>query len=239
MNRRTLHAALAALLALAPCAVATTLTTIPSPVAQGGMVHINTVFLDQASGTFDIHLDTGTPELKPLTLWKPGDTFDPSDPWYDELDPSQQGRLFSSRYGFLVDVGNSDPTPAGFSLGVRLVSASPGLAAYYYRGTSGSELFDEVFTPSHDYVLWSGVMWHPVFTASAPGNYSATFEFFVANATRSGDVDYSTVASPAAGYSTAQATLNFAAVPEPASALLVMAGAGALACLRRRPASRA
>lgn len=226
-------AAFVAILALGHAASANMLTTIPSPVAQGGMIHINTVFLDQPTGTFSIHVDTGTPVLKPLTIWNPGDTFDPTDPWYGKLDPSQEARLFNSQYGFLVDVGNSNTVPTGTSLGVRLISSSPGLSAYFYRGTTGSEAFDQVFTATHDYVLWSGAMWHPVFTASTPGNYSATFEFFLADTAVVGSVDYTTVASPNPGYATAQQTVNFSTVPEPGSGLLVIAGLVALAGVRR------
>lgn len=215
-----------------------TLTALPSPVAQGGMIHINVAFLDQPTDPFDVHLDSGAPILQPLSLWNPGDSFDPSDPWYPVLDPSQQGRAFNSQYGFLIDGANSDPLPAGTSLGVRLLSASPGLTAYFYRATDGNEVFEPVFTVSHDYVLWSGSMWHPIFTAADAGSYSATFEFFLADVgIGSTPVDYTTQASEMPGYALGQVTLHWSAVPEPTAAGLVGLGLSLVWLARTRRVS--
>lgn len=228
-----LHIIIASLLA-AVTARAAILQSIPSPMAQGGMIHINTVFLDQPTDTFDVHLDPGTPEMKPLALWSPGDNFDTTDPWYGELDPTQSARAFSSRFGFLLDVANSDLLPTGNSIGLRLLSATPGLKAYFYRGTPGSELFDEVFTPSRDYVLWNGTMWHPVFTAPSNGPWQATFEVFLANAATVGNVDYTTTAGEVAGYDKTSFTLHFNAVPEPGVTPLLAIGAALLVRRNRR-----
>ncbi|MCX7869406.1 MAG: PEP-CTERM sorting domain-containing protein, partial [Terrimicrobiaceae bacterium] len=93
-----------------------------------------------------------------------------------------------------------------------------------------------------DYVLWSGAMWHPVFVmpAGTPHGTSvnATFQMFLADAVHSGNVDWTTTASPVAGYETQTFTLSWTAVPEPASGLLVLAGCAALAWrsrCRQRP----
>lgn len=216
---------LVCLAASANVLLSATLTSLPSPVAQGGMIHINVAFVDQPTNTFDVHVDAGTPPLQPLSLWNPGDNFDPADPWYAALDPSQEGRAFNSQYGFLIDGANSDPVPTGTSLGIRLLSATPGLSSYFYRATDGNEVFEPVFTVSHDYVLWNGSMWHPVFTATSAGSYSATFEFFLADQTiGSSPVDFTTDASPEPGYSLGQVTLHWSAIPEPATGGLVALG---------------
>ncbi len=208
--------------------------TIPSPMMQGGMIHMNVTFLDQATGTFDVHVDAGTPELKPLTTWSAGNTFDPADPWFDELDPTQSARPFNSQYGFLVDAANSDTLPAGKGIGIRMLSLTPGLQAYFYRGTSGSEDFTQVFQPGDTDVLWNGVMWHPLFTATQLGNHTAQFEVFLADTAPGDTVDYTTAFGLEPGYESKTFSVNFTAVPEPASAGLAALGLAALTVIRRK-----
>lgn len=193
---------------------AATLTAIPSPMQQGGMIHADVVFLDQSTDTFEVTLHHGSPEMKPLSIWSPGNDFDPSDPWYSELDPSQHAKPFNSQYGLLIDTTFSDPLPVGKSLGIRVLSMDAGLTGYFYRGTDGSEEFSALLGEAGDAVLWSGAMWHPVFVADAPGIYMTTLEFFVADETLSGFVEPTTALNDP-GYSTGTVTLMLTAVPEP------------------------
>lgn len=223
------------LLLAAASASAAVLTTIPSPMVQGGMIHINVVF-DETAKEFSVHVDSGTPELKPLSLWSPGNTFDPSDPWYHPLNTSEQARLFNSQYGFLLDVGMSDPIPAGKSIGIRLLTGTTGLESYFYKGTDPKE-FQPLFSPSHDYVLWSGTMWHTVFTMPFATAYesgvAAQFEFFLADEPATGFVDWTTTAAADANYTAATQVVTWTAIPEPSAVLLFMMSAG-LAIRRRR-----
>lgn len=212
---------------------ASTLSKLPTPMEQGGMIHVNVTFTDAPSGTFQVTPDAGTPTLQPISLWSPGDDFLPADPWYSSLSLTEQGLPFNSQYGFLIDSTGSDLVPSGTSLGIRLLSATPGLVAHYYRATD-PKAFTPIFGPSHDYVLWNGNMWHPVFTALTAGNYSATFELFLADTEGSGVADFTTTALPQPGYSTAQVTLNFTAVPEPATSALLILGLGMLLWRFRR-----
>jgi len=212
---------------------AANLNSLPTPMAQGGMIHVYVAFQDVLSNSFSVSTDAGTPQLRPLSLWAPGDNFLPSDPWYDALSPSAQGLPFNSQYGFLIDSAMSDFTPPGTSIGIQLLSATPGLQAHFYRATE-PKAFTPVFTSSHDYVLWTGNMWHPVFTAPGAGNYEATFQFFLANASASSVADFTTPAAPVSGYDTANVTLQFTAVPEPATGVLLAGGLAAVLLTWRR-----
>lgn len=212
---------------------AANLNTLPTPMAQGGMIHVYVSFQDVLANSFSVTTDAETPQLKPLSLWAPGDNFLPTDPWYYALSPSAQGLPFNSQYGFLIESSTSDFLPSGTSIGIQMLSASPGLQAHFYRGTD-PKAFTSVFTPSRDYVLWNGGMWHPVFTAPGAGNYEATFRFFLANASATSVADFTTTAGAVPGYSTADVTLQFTSVPEPSTLLLSALGLGALLWRWRR-----
>lgn len=214
---------------IAPADVLSQLPGPPgTPMTQGGMVHINVTFLDDPTNPFEVHVDAGLPDILPLSSWEPGDTLDPTEPWYTALDPTQEARAFSGRYGFLMDPG-SDLLPDDKSLGIRLLNSSEGLEFHFYRFTEGSEAFQPVFTPSKDHVLWNGNMWHPVVTtpAGAGGILEAEFELFVADAALPDYVDWTTIASPDSSYApSAPFTLQFAAIPEPHVLTLLALGFG-------------
>jgi len=223
---------------------AAVLDTLPTAMQQGGMIHIDVVFKDQNPGTFSSSLEFGgsvVPDLKPFSIWRPGDSVNPLKPWFDEIDPTQSAMQFSSRWGFRIDTDNSDPRPSGTSLGLRMLSSTSGLGAYFYSA-SGNGTFQPVFLTTgapHDYVLWSGAMWHPYFTMPAGTPYgtpvSATFEFFLADTANVGDVDWTTTASAESGYSLGTQTITWTAIPEPSAlAMLVAAGAAGMIFLRPR-----
>lgn len=236
---------LAAAILVAAHADAAVLTTLPNAMVQGGMVHIDVVFLDKPTGTFSSSLEFGgavVPALKPLSLWSIGNTVDPTKPWYDEIDPTQEAVQFGSRWGFRVDTDNSELLPAGTSLAIRMTSSTPGLGAYFYSTVSAGT-FQPVFLTAgspRDYILWSGAMWHPYFTMPSTtalgATISATFEFFLADGVRTGDVDYTTIADYEPGYSVGTQTITWTAIPEPSTLGLI--GIGGTACilgaLRRR-----
>lgn len=231
---------LASFATAAPGAV---LDTLPSAMGQGGMVHIDVVFKNTANGTFSSSLEFGgsvVPDMKPLSDWSPGNTVNPVKPWYATIDPTQEAQWFSSRWGFRIDTDNSDLVPAGTALGIRMTSSTPNLGAYFYN-TSGSGTWQPVFltiNSPHDYVLWSGAMWHPYFTMPSTTPYgstvSATFEFFLANATNSGNVDWTTVAGYEPGYSIGTQTITWNAIPEPGTAVLFLAAASGWFIVSRR-----
>ena len=164
----------AAGVAISACAA--TLTNVPM---QGGMV-MPMVSYHASDGSLDVVVDPTVPQLTPLLASNPGDCFDPADPWYGGLDPSQQGLAFSRRYGFTMDTA-SDPIPAGTAIWIRKLSSSPGLGAYRYRSTD-PKAWEPIFGTAGvtNALMWNGMMFHPGFTAPpGTGTYTATFEAFL------------------------------------------------------------
>jgi len=169
---------------------------------QGSMVHVGFSY-NAAASELHVHVDAGTPQLTPLDISHPGDSFDPADPWHPSLDPSQQALAFNRQYGFVMD-GASDPLPANAGVWIRLLSSTPGLEAYTYRATPPT------WTPmfgtagSTNLLEWNLFMFHPAFVAPpVNGSHSASFEAFV--------VDLGT-GEPVSGIAPALFTLNWTSV---------------------------
>jgi len=189
--------------------------------------------------TLSVMFDTPSPLplAASLTHWSPGDTFSPAAAWYTKLDPiGGEGALFNNQYGFMT----MSSAPSGKAFGIRLLSASAELQSWNYG--NGQNRFDEIFQEPGDQVLWNGSMWHNYFTlpaGTAAGVYSATFEIFIADATftdGTGYADYTPGALNAAqdmNYNTVSFTYEWQVVPEPSSALLVLAALGGVLVFRR------
>jgi hypothetical protein len=157
---------------------AATLTTVPM---QGSMV-MPMVAYHASDGSLTVQVDPTIPQLTPLLVSNPGDSFDTADPWFGYLDPSHQGLAFSRRYGFSMDT-MSDPLPAGTAIWIRKLSSSDGLGAYRYRSSS-PKLWEPIFGTGGvtNALYWDGTMFHPGFTAPpGTGAYTATFEAFLLN----------------------------------------------------------
>ena len=212
------------LLAAAP-AFATVLSNLPTPMEQGGMIHINVAY-DETTDSLSVDIEPGTPILKPLSSWKPGDSFEPASPWYATLDPSQAAGMFNSQFGLVMF--ESDPLPDGTSLYVNLVSGSPGLEVFRYRNNA-PQLFDAIMGTDGSDASWNwGTvahgMFHPMFVmpSGSSGTANATLGFTL--------VDSGGVAVP--GVNSVQAAVTFNVIPEPSSVWLVLGGTCVL--FRRR-----
>ena len=220
------------------------LTSIPGPDDQGGMV----MPMVSLSGT-SLNLSfapASTPRLYSLEFWSPGDTFLNTSAWNNLLDPVDgQGALFNNQYGFMFMANpmmGMDFVPSGKALGIRLLSRSSNLLeAWNY--VNNQNRFDEVFANPGDQVLWNGTMWHNYFTLpdTAPsGIYTASFEVFIADlafTAGTGFADYTPAAMAASqnmGYETVTVNYSWQAVPEPSSAVLLLAGAALFHTLRKR-----
>jgi hypothetical protein len=115
------------------CAPAAILTNVPM---QGGMV-MPALSYNAAEGVLHVEVDPTIPQLVPLLASNPGDSFNPADPWYEALDPSQQGLASSRRYGFVM-AAVTDLLPDGTSIAIRKLMGmdihSPWLRLCLYTG---------------------------------------------------------------------------------------------------------
>lgn len=185
-----------------PAGLAETLTDVPM---QGSMV-MPMLAYHAADGSLTVLMDPTIPQLTPLLVSNPGDSFDPADPWYDCLDPSRQGLAFSRRYGFVMDVA-SDPLPPGTALWIRKLSGPPELGAYRYR-KSIPKAWEPIFGTSGttNALWWNLSMFHPCFTAPpGTGTFTATFEAFLL---------YTADGSPVPGANTGPFIFNWTVVPD-------------------------
>lgn len=159
---------------------AAVLSTVPM---QGGMV-MPMIAYHADHGHLHVTMPSEIPQLTPLLVSHPGDSFDPADPWFDDLDPSRRGLSFSRRYGFVMDT-MTDPLPDGTIIHIRKISGPPELGFYRYSGST-PKLWEPIFgtAGSPDWLAWNGMMFHPAVTAPPGTNgYEATFEAYLANAT--------------------------------------------------------
>ena len=200
-----------------------------SSPSGNGMSHIDVGWSDITS-TLETHVAFQPVDLKPLSLWQPGNTFAPSSAWYSTLDPSQGAGLFNSQYGWLADSGSLPESLLGSRFLVEVVpgSATAGMGFYRSSYTGDTQIFDPILGTggSSSSFRWTGSMLHPmiVMPAGASGVAAVTFRFTV---TDGGYV-------PRDGIAPVDATVTFTAIPEPSTAVLALCGVGVGFVRRRR-----
>lgn len=175
----------AALLSTAVPATAAIITNVPM---QGGMV-MPMVSYSAGDGMLHVMMPTNIPQLTPLLISNPTDTFDAALPWYGALDPFRQGLSFSRRYGFVMDA-MTDPLPAGTAIWLRRLSGSPELQYYRYSG-SAPIIWQPVFgsAGSSNALFWNQMMFHPTITAPTGTNaLTATFEAYLVDTNTGAEV---------------------------------------------------
>jgi hypothetical protein len=165
---------------MAPAAsFAATLTMVPM---QGTMIMPKFAY-HAIDGSLTVSVSSKVPQLIPLSVSNPADNFDPADPWFSDLDPSDKGLSFSRRYGFTMDTA-SDDLPEGVAIWIRKVSGSLGIDCY------DPDTWEPLFgtAGSTNVLYWDTTMYHPAF-AALPGTntFTAQFEGFLIN-TNSGSV---------------------------------------------------
>ena len=175
----------AGLLALTPAAQPAVLTTVPM---QGSMVHVG-ISYHMTPAELRVHVDPGTPQLIPLDVSHPGDSFDPAHPWHPTLDPSERAMAFNRQFGFVMD-GTSDPLPSGTAIWIRILSSSPGLEAYTYRANPPTLIPMFGTAGSTNVLEWNLMMFHPAVAAPpVNGDHSASFEAFLVDPATGLDVE--------------------------------------------------
>jgi len=244
---------LTSLLALAGVSFArASIEEIPGPEDMGGMV-MPTVGINGTTLSYSWQTGMGmggswnpatdSVQLQSLGEVTDGDFFDPLDPAVSNyaalLNPSSlggAGALFSTRYGFMVSMGDS--LPVGDFFAIRITSITDGLIGW---NNPASNVLTPVFSAIGDTVLWKGNMWHTLFTLApdaAPGEYSIEFELLVMSGPDptwdgfiSTDLSGYTVNS---SYNSLTIPYTFQAVPEPSTAALALLAAGFWALRRRK-----
>jgi hypothetical protein len=170
-------------------AFAVSAATLSSVPMQGAMA-MPMVSYSAANGAISVMMPDAVPQLTPLLVSNPSDSFDLADPWFTLLDPSAQGAAFSRRYGFTMG-SSSDPLPANTQIWIRKLSGPADLKIYNYSASSIPKTFAPVFGTdgTTNAVYWSGMMWHPVVAAPAGTNgYTATFEVYLLDTTTGQEV---------------------------------------------------
>jgi hypothetical protein len=159
---------------------AATLANVPM---QGGMA-MPMVSYNATSARIEVMMPMEIPQLTPLLVSNPADNFDPGDPWFDAVDPARQGASFSRRYGFMMEA-MTDPLPAGTQMWIRKLAGAPELKAYRYKDTA-PKAWEPIFGADGvtNAMYWSGMMFHPAFTAPPGTNpLTATFELYLLDTT--------------------------------------------------------
>lgn len=214
MNNRTLNLTLSLGLIVTvalKCAdlQGATLTAVPM---QGGMV-MPMISYHASDARLHVMLDPTTPQLAPLMVSHPNDSFAADDPWFVLLDPSRQALAFSRRYGFVMDT-MTDPLPAGTSIWLRKLSGPVALGVYRYANTN-PKAFEPIFgtAGSPAALAWNGMMFHPTFAApSGTNDYTATFDAYLADSLTGAEM---------AGSSTGPFTLTWTTVSDGRPALSI------------------
>lgn len=172
---------------LVPFAVhSATLTGVP----MQGMMAMPEVAYRTNDAMIHVMMPMDVPQLTPLLISNPADSFDPLDPWFGALDPSAQGLSFSRRYGFVISMMGTDPLPPGTQMWIRKLSGPADLKFYRYNGSAPKE-FTPIFGTegSTNALFWNQMMFHPAVTAPPGTNpYSATFEVYLYDTVNGQDV---------------------------------------------------
>lgn len=214
-----LAASLAATAATAQMPPLPPLTNGDGDPANNGMKH---ALIGFSGNALSVHVDA--PPAAPVTMSSGvGESYDPL---FDVL----EGKYFNSQYGWLPD-GVLVP-PAGAEVWIKRTGATTptGAELRVYEGGMGNVMaswtMNEIYAADGDAWLWDRFMQHDLYVADLPGEYRMSFEVYLGDAT-SGD--------PLPGITSATTTFSFVVpAPEPAAAMLVLAGLIPLGVLGRR-----
>lgn len=187
-------------------------------MAHNGMKHAGVSLHD---GTL-VHMHMSNDPPTPVTMMS-GFGMDYTPAKFDVL----ENQYFNAQYGWVVEGIVS--LPAGSSIWMKRTAAMQpaGSVFHVYEGGMGAEMamwtMNEIYPADGAIWQWDGMMQHDYYTADRPGEYSMSFEVYIGDST----------GSPLAGYTPGTATFLFTAVPEPASAGLMLCGLLGLGWRRR------
>lgn len=187
------------------------------PQFEGAMKHVLITFDGTNVGVEVDHVVN--PEPTPLPMVNYGDMHTAP---ADVLD----GKYISSQYGFLADGLIS--LPQGAAIWIEMTSATPGLEIYEggMRMMRANHTYEPIFgTDGSDPAWqWNGNMHHPWVAAPTLGDFEAVFNVYI------GD---ETTGARLTAYGDDSVTLDWVAIPAPATAGLMALG-GLVGSRRRR-----
>lgn len=209
----TMLASISCVLAFSSVASA---SLVDAPRAVGDMKHILVTLEDGAVG---VHIDDmpGEPASTPVQLLRfPGESYTPGAVLNDTY--------YADRYGWLADGFISLSADEHFW--IEQIGVTPGLNAYEggMRMMRDAHTYAPIFSTDGSSPMWEwgGTMAHNWYSADAPGAYSATYRVFIGDG----------VGDAIPGFTDAQVTLSFVAVPS--SGPIALAALSALGAVRRR-----
>ena len=255
---------LLSVIALSTSCPAALISSVPGPDDQGGMIMPMVTIsatagtgADPSAGAVNINFNPpSTPVMKSTEQWSEGNWYAETAAWKTDLSSTfgtggtpaanaGNGDLFNNQYGFMfMSMGSMmmANVPTGNALAIRLDSISASSMQSFNYGNAANR-WDQVFDGVDSQVLWNGSMWHNYFTLpadAAAGDYSATFEVFVASAEFSGTTGFAQYDSAAlnavknTNFTSAFVTYNWTVIPEPSGGILLGVGIASLLIRRRR-----
>lgn len=176
-----------------------------------GMKHAE---ISLSGGIVELH--TANPPASPVVMTS-GSGIDYTPDKFDVLEDN----YFNAQHGWLSPGGFLTELPAGGSIWMKRLAATQPAGSTFevFEGGNmaegmGAWSMAPIYAADNDIWQWDGAMQHDYFTADMPGDYSMSFEVYVGDA--SGDaID---------GFTAAQTTFDFTAVPEPSTCALALLG---------------
>jgi len=198
----------------------------PGMTSGTGDIGMKHAAVSQVDTALNVHIEEPPADVAPATPVVMMSTFgvDYTPAKFDVL----EDRFFNAQYGW--NPSGYFSLPAGSSIWIERtgVTQPAGSTFKVYEAGMGTEMpvwtMNEIYSNNGFRWQWDdGLMQHDFYVADMLGSYSMSFNVYLGDS----------AGEPWPGYSSASATFEFLAVPEPATLLLLFVGGAALFGRRR------